>query len=247
MEWLVHSWCAVVEVVVLMWNRVQLRRLLLATLLIIAGCGQTEEKTNSLPTATDPTPATQTSITPPTPTADPRLPQWIERAAAVQLRESRNYLDLEALFGVVYPPLVGNPRVAMDLFGERNQDVVGKVYLGFEDKMGFVYAEIPSVDDTGYRNSTFFSAIFSDDMATVRVTGPVENNVLKANFYYRIRGNNDPACKRWTRCDYAFGPYSCYRWVDSEACNTYMQESHSEVKMLGSFEAAQYADWIVVK
>ena len=217
-------------------------------------CSKSADQTNAVPTPpSDPTPAAQ-PVTPPTAEPDSRLPSWVSKAVPIQLTTAGDFSGLQDLFGIVYPPLVGDPSIAMDLTGDRERTVSGTLHFGFEDAKGFQYIDIPSVVSpdyrnpngfAGYRDTNYFDGYFSDDSGVVRIVGSLSNNTLTGKLYYRIRLPGEVACQEFVQCN--FDPhvwqYDCQKVVDILVCRNYMDASQSQsVKQLGTF-AAPYLNW----
>lgn len=214
---------------------------LISMVFFLNACGKSDEHTNVVPQAPPQTPTESQPLPVKAPGKDTRLPPWVEVAAPIKLTQPGRYTGLDDLFGIVYPPLVGDPLVAMSLDGNRDRAVNGLVHFGFEDAKGFQFAEIPSVRNLGYRDSYFFDGIFADGEGAVRIQGTLSSNKLRGTFYYRMRASGERQCEEYITCVPGYG---CSPSVDEQACRSYVDTNASQLRVLGTFEA-DYLKWFV--
>lgn len=211
---------------------------------MIAACGGSKETTNNVPVPVDPTTqTTTTTYTPPVnPGQDPRLPALQSKAVVLRLTDPTTYTGLQELAQVLFLPLVGDPKVAMDISGGRDTLVTGKILVSFEDQEGYWGALLDSFGDTGARSSGGLDMIFADDEIVVRMVGSLSGDSLDGLVYYRIRQTGDTACKKQIRTCAPGQP--CPQPDVTTPCRNYMQFGVSQVKQLGSFHSS-YSNWVV--
>lgn len=231
--------------------------------LFFVSCGESEES-NPLPTPT-PTGGDGGPYDPgTTPGTDPRIPD-LSRSVAILLRDSTNYSDLAALAGNVFPPLVGDARVAQTISGGRSTVVTGGILVAFEDSEGFWGAQIPSFETAGIRTSTFIDMIFADNDQVlsngtvihgiiIRSVGLLSGDTISGALYYRMRQTGEEnMCTPATTYCYPVGPLPPnFPWgwggcnpatIDVVTpCRNYM--SGTGVTLLGTFSAA-YSNWVM--
>jgi hypothetical protein len=225
---------------------------LFAAVAFVAACSSSDT-TNGVPAPTDP--STQNpggTYTPPAdPSQDPRLPGLLSKAVALRLTNPTDYSGLEDLAKVLYLPLVGDPKIAIEFSGDsRDTTFNAKILVAFEDQEGFWGAVLDTFPKTGVRDSSTINAVFADDELAILTLIAKSGDNIHGEAYYRLRASGDTACrKNRIRYQYTYYPYSYY-YVDEDAdvaasnCRSYMQPGQSQVKLLGTFDA-KYSNWVV--
>lgn len=211
----------------------------LALILWLSACGDTKSNSNPIPTATPPT-ATPTPLPVPQPGYDSRLPD-LSRAASVNLSDFTHYTALKDLAHNVFPELVGNPYLQLNL--QKNRELEGTALFTFEDQMGFWGAELSSF--TGLQAGNQTQIIFADDEFVFKVIAVKSSNDLDGILYYRVRVPGDTACRNsFVTCEpFSFLPPQCIATPDNiTPCWAYMNLSSASVKTVGTFKA-KYSDW----
>jgi len=167
---------------------------LLFTLLLVA-CGG-EDKNGTVPQAADPNAGGNNPLPTVTPPTDNRLPEWVDRTGKITLVSSSDYSNLEKLFGIIYPPVVGDPKIAMDIDSTRSSGGIKKLYLGVEDDAGFTYREWTAIDTMSTRSSTYLDGYFLDDQMVVHVGGNISSSPAKVNgtIQFRVRATGETQC-----------------------------------------------------
>ena len=216
---------------------------LVLTLVLLVSCTAPSQTGGTLPVAPNPDPGTNpVPVTVPTLSVDSRLPAWVEVATPIRLVTARDYSGLEAIFGIVYPPLVGDPLLRVDITATRERTAEGHLYLGFEDKQEFVYLEMDSAPQVSYRDAHYLDMVFSDDQGAFRVFGPINtSNILTATVSYRIRQSGENQCRQYIVCDWVS---PCRPQMDTVACKNYLSETATQVHSLGTVETP-YLQWLV--
>lgn len=251
--------------VVVRSGTVKLRFLNLSLLLIgftIAACSNTTQTSGSVPTPSNPASGTQTTLTVPTPSQNPNIPD-LTNAVPINLVDKTSYSGLmDISSGQVYPPLVGDPLIDMQLTSGGGTVVNGQVLVAFEDSQEFWGAELPSFNGMGTALANSLDMTFADEDLVVRVIGSISSGTLNGNIYYRVRQSGEIACENVTvTCElsgyiYATTSRGVRQLIghsrDSSQCNTnydtvtpcqqYVDTSNPQVKQLGSFEAT-YSNW----
>ncbi|NBX92564.1 MAG: hypothetical protein EB078_06335 [Proteobacteria bacterium] len=225
-------------------------------LLFLASCGGTGSSTTGIPTAgAGPGGPTNPLPTPPiNPT--PGLPD-LTGAVSLALQDNINYSGLADIAGNVVTPVVGDPKVKLQITNTRNQSVNGKMLVAFEDKLGFWGADMTSVAGTGANTSSGLDIIFSDNALTFRVSSIRAGDNLLSTLYYRVRQANEAQCLPvkcyilfgGQRYEVPFGSVQCPMAAPDivSPCRTYMTPSSSNtaVKTLGTF-TVKYTDAAVL-
>lgn len=221
-------------------------------LFLVAGCGTSEDTTNTVPQAEDP----NGGIPQPLPDgsggpSDDRLPGWVYKSAPISLSTSGNYTQLEQL--VLAPderlvlPVVGDPLISLELEAGRTNKVKGKLFIGVEDKIGLAWREWSSIHEPSTLSSTLLDGFFLDDEVAVRIWAPISSNKYSGTILYRFRQSGETQCTPTPKCHgmiYANGNCSVqwtYEWDtnDVNICRDYLNSNlSSQVKNLGTFEAS---------
>jgi hypothetical protein len=216
-------------------------------LLLCVSCGSK----NTTTTVPEPTPTPGVSPLPTPDVTRDNLPD-VTHAAPYRLASNSDLSGLQSLFGVVYPPLVGDPLIKMMLTGDTRQTAItGTVRLALEDKQGLVVRDIPSFDATGYRDSSRLDIIFADSQLVVKTVGTfAADGTLTAAIFYRVRQSGETQCQNvqfhcYDQYGHEVDPSFCgYTKPNLVAtCQTYMNSANSAVKQLGSFTTKEFPNW----
>ena len=236
-----------------------------AAMLVISimcvGCGS--DTNNQLPTPNDPADAPPRQL-PGTGIGgqDPRLPD-LTGSAPVKLLTYSNYSALEEFFTVpgspfsVAPPLVGDPKLKLDLAAASGNSLNGDMLFLAEDAKGAFWLSLNSFPLTGYRGTNggtqeILDIIFQDDFLVVRISANRNGNDLSGSILYKVNDpNRGTKCKSRTNSCTVTGtpqtppPPECaadfYAQEDAQICRNYM--TGAAVKTLGTFEA-KFSDWV---
>jgi len=167
---------------------------LFVTLLLVS-CGGTDS-TNTVPQAADPNAGATTPLPTVTVPTDGRLPEWVanKRYGNIIVPSVTDYSNLEAIFGLIYPPVVGTPIIAMDIASDRTTNVSGKLYLGVEDDKAFTYREWTSLESMSARSSTVLDGWFLDDEMVVRVNAGISAGKVSGQIQFRKRVSGENQC-----------------------------------------------------
>ncbi len=167
---------------------------LLVSLLLISCSGK--DKTNTVPQAQDPNAGNNIPLPTPTTNTDNRIPEWVSRSAGITLVSNSDLSNLETIFGIVYPPLVGDPKIGMDINSSRTNKVSGKLYIGMEDDRAFTWREWSSLDTMSNRTSSALDGWFLDDEMVVRVTGGISGSPssVQGQIKFRKRVSGETQC-----------------------------------------------------
>jgi hypothetical protein len=217
-------------------------------LLLLSACGGSDSS-NGIPTAQNPTaPGGTTLNPPPTPTPPAGEPD-LSSSEPFKLPNNSDYSGLQAIFGNIYPPLVGDPLVKMMLSGDvRSTTINGTIRLAVEDNQGLAVRDFPSFDGTGYHSSSYLDIIFADDQVVVRATANQSGDTLSGALYYRVRQSGETQCEKVVvTCHDQYGntvdPSHCPPPPDTVApCRQYMDVSQSSVKLVGTYQA-KFSEW----
>ena len=181
-------------------------------------------------------------------------------AVSIKLPSESDLTGLENFFGILYPPMVGDPLVEMILSGDmRTTTPAGTIRLAVEDKVGLTARDFPSFAGTGHvtveSTGNVFDMIFADDQIVVRAVGLINStSTLNATIYYRMRQTGDTECEAISyTCHDQHGnvvPVSdCYPAGPPDTvapCENYMGGSSPATKagvnVLGTFQA-HYTSW----
>jgi hypothetical protein len=179
------------------WHKNILRALGLLVILAMVSCGKPKEEGSPIKTPQDPT---KTSGDPePIPTTTPTTTTGIpdlSRAAAINLLDKVTFQGLNDILSPwgesVLPPLVGDPKILLQVTNSRTISINGKVTVAFEDRFGFWGLTLDSFPGTGIHTATMMDVIFASDEIVLRTVGVLNGDtVTDAGIYYRLRNTSD--------------------------------------------------------
>lgn len=212
-------------------------------LLFLVACGDTGSNTTGIPTSGGSGSGGTTPVTPDPTNPTPGLPD-LSKSSAINLDDKINYSGLIAIAGNVVTPIVGDPRAVLKITNTTNLSVNGTLRLAFEDKAGFWWADMNSVEGTGVNTSSALDIIFSDNSLTIRIIAGRSGNLLISNIYYRVRQSGETQCLP-VYCyvngtPVPFGSQFCPIPKPDTAgiCRNYISTTLSSVKKLGTFSAS---------
>ena len=232
-------------------------------LAMFAACSSKDQSNGSVPAPANPAGGTQTTITVPNSGQNPNIPN-LTNANPINLVDKTGLSGLlDIAGGQVYPPLVGDPLIDMDITSAGGTAVNGSVLVSFEDSQEFWGAELPSFNGMGTALANSLDMTFADEDMVIRVIGSMSGGTINGNVYYRIRQSGDIECENVTvTCEpngtilastrhgvqrvvgHALSGSQCSTYYDTVTpCQQYVSTSNSQVKNLGSFEGT-YSSWV---
>jgi hypothetical protein len=181
----------------------------------------------------------------------------LSKAAPVALEDNVTYRGLIDIAGNIVLPIVGDPKLLLQITNTRQQSVEGLLRFAFEDKIGFWAADLKSVPKSGVNTSSALDILFTDDALTLRISASRLGDNLLSNIYYRIRQSGEKQCLP-SKCYVTFGgikyevPFGS-TWCPIAQpdtvgiCRDYMNPTaaNSAVKKLGTF-SVKYTDIAVL-
>jgi len=213
------------------------------SVLILTHC-KGQDTSQGVPGPATPNP-NQTSITAPSPTPNPLLPNL---SVAEIIRDWPNYIPaIEQMFGVPSSQTIILPQATFSLSATGN--MTGNGTFEIETNADAYFFTIPLFYGTW--DGTNLYAIFADDTSVILMQGSIQTEVdatgpvLNCNIYNHERQSGDLACK--TECINGQCTYNGYSDPSIlSQCQTYMTIGNASVQQVGRIEKAQpnISDWI---